>query len=469
MEKVFFIDQLQGPKYMQLYEAIAIEIKNGRLRANEKMPSVRQLSKAMLLSGTTVENAYGQLVAEGFLYSKPKSGYYVTEIGEFGFPKDRQGQIKEHSIEEEKQKCTYDFVSEYADPVNFYIGVWKKNINTVFSQYENSLYEYAKPFGEEMLKNEVANYFSRVRGIKAEPSQIIIGGGTQFLLRSFSLLLKGMGYNVFSIDNPGFPLAKKVFLESGFIVNGIPLKNKVINPEFLSDQSQILFTSPSYQFPYGEIMPVKTRNFLIQWANRTNSYIIEDDYNNELRYVGKPVKTLQGMDHYNRTVYIGSFSTLLIPSIRISFMVLPPFIADQYKKSFKQSVQSASKLEQLALGQMIKSGDLSKHIRKIRIEYSKKQIKLTNLWKSIVGDLASLYVPQSGLTAVVTLKSPVLREKLKSEMVKLDLNVALMSEYLVEDKEKELEKKLVLNYRGISNTYLKKGIDQIKELICRLY
>jgi len=483
MDGVFFIANSDKPLYSRLYDAIIEEIYSGILNSEDKMPSIRQLSKAMNISRTTIESTYGQLVAEGFLYSKPQKGYFVMTLDFSVTYKNRDNQPnlnKENiktlsgkvSVEQKNQENpkVYDFVSEYVEYANFDISKWKRHINKVLFTKENDFFRFSEPFGEEDLKQEIVNYFTRVRGIRANKEQIIIGAGTQSLLRGLAILQYDKGYKTLSIEDPGFELAKDVFSQSGYNIKGIGLANNVLDTSKLkNNKNQILFTSPSYQFPFGEIMTMKTRYELLNFANRTKSYIIEDDYNSELRYIGKPIPSLQGMDTNGRVIYLGSFSTLLIPSIRISFMVLPNELSLDYQNAFRNRVQSASKLEQLALANMLKTGDFAKHIRKINKNYRLKHKKLMYYMDKYLVDLVKVEVPPAGSSAILTLKKSVKLTDIKRISKDLNLKISVLSEFLVKKSSKLLEKKLVLNYRGINDYDMENAIIKLKELICQLY
>lgn len=490
MERVFFVEENDKPLYIRLYDSIISEIYAKQLQPEDRMPSIRQLSKAMNISRTTIESTYGQLVAEGYLYAKPQKGYFVMSL-DFSprIESSGSGQLskidknigttgvnslevsnKARSDKHKDKETSYDFVSEYVEYANFDISKWKRHINKVLVEQENEFFSFSDPFGEDSLKEEIANYFTRVRGIRADPKQIIIGAGTQSLLRGLSILLSDSGYKTLSIEDPGFELAKDVFKQSGFNIRGVGLADHVLDTSRLTiDKKQVLFTSPSYQFPFGEIMTMKTRYELLNWASETDSFIIEDDYNSELRYIGKPIPSLQGMDKDHRVIYLGSFSTLLIPSIRISFMVLPTSIYKVYHQTFNKRVQSASKLEQLALANMLKTGEFAKHIRKINKNYRGKHKKLVFYMDKYIKDLAQVEIPPAGSSAIIHLNKEVEIETIKSLALEKNLKISLLSEFLVKKTPKLLEKNLVLNYRGINEYDMEKAIIKLKELICQLY
>jgi GntR family transcriptional regulator / MocR family aminotransferase len=474
MEKVFFVKTTHEPIYVQLYTAIVAEIHEGSLKRDEKLPSVRNLSKTMNISKTTVENAYNQLLAEGYVYSKPQVGYFVMAIETKKHrstltEKAAQDRLKEE-VHSSKHRAKFDFVSEYVEPANFDLTLWKRNINYVLSHEEISLFSASWPFGEEILRTEICSYFSRTRGIKAEPNQIIINAGTSSLLRELTRVFKACNYDLFAIEDPGYNVAKEVFMQAEFTVRPIALKQNVLHMKAVRELGKsIIFTSPSFQFPYGEIMPVQTRYDLIEFAAVSDSYIIEDDYNNELRYLGRPVTSLQGMDTYGRVIYLGSFSTILLPSIKISFMVLPDTLLQVYNKILKDKTQGASKLEQLALGQMIKTGDFARHIRKLRKNYRNKYNRLLKLYEKHLSELCTLDLPPAGSMAILVLKKPISIKNLKVLSESMGVNLSVMEDFMMCNQTTIMTTRtLVLNYRGISDLELENGILRVKELLCQL-
>lgn len=483
MEKVFFMEVTKEPLYVQLYTAIVDEIRSGTLKVEDRLPSVRDLSKTMNLSKTTVENAYNQLVAEGYIYSKPQVGYFVIQVSKVPYKFELIDTVDELPTTSEYDKTpfaekkgvsdsasTFDFVSEYVEPSNFDMSLWKRNINYILSHEDATLFSAASPFGEALLREEICDYFTRTRGIKALPHQIIISSGTSSLLRELAHVFKVSGYNTFGIENPGYNVAKEVFSQADYLVKPISLKNKVLDMKSVCTLgTSVIFTSPSYQFPYGEIMPVQTRYDLLDYATTTKSYIIEDDYNNELRYIGRPVTALQGMDSYGRVIYLGSFSTILLPSIKISFMVLPVTLVKVYNKIFKDKIQGASKLEQLALAQMIKTGDFSRHIRKLRKNYRVKHHLLLELCVKHLETYCYIDLPPAGLMAILVLKRKVSIEELKVHSKKIGLGISIIQDFMVKNSEQvDYTQTLVLNYRGIRATDLEQGLIRVKELLCQL-
>jgi len=519
MEKAFFLSNSNGEAlYIQLYRAITREIHHGNLRADEKMPSVRMLSKSMNLSKTTVESAYSQLIAEGYMYSKPQVGYFVKYIedrdnanyrlmfqqqqhqhyqhhyqqqyNQQQYEQEQQHQLRQslqnsqvsnfdlggiskHESMKQVNEQVIDFVSEYVEHDNFDMKLWKRSINHVIHLDEYKLFSSAEAFGEKELKEAISVYFARTRGIHALPHQILIGAGTSSLLQELAHVFSVLGYTKFAIENPGYNAAKNIFAQDKFDMQPITLKDHVLDIESVRSKGKtIIFTSPSYQFPYGEIMPIKTRFELIDYAQISDSYIIEDDFNNELRYIGKPVTSLQGMDEYGRVIYLGAFSTILLPSIKISFVVLPEVINKVYNKIFKDKIQGTSKLEQLALANMIQSGDFSRHIRKLRKNYRHKYQYLKQLCHKHLQAYCHIILPDAGLMVILELKKAIPKDLFSTLCQQRALKIACINDFMIEEKNQQSSgiatiQTLVLNYRGINESDLEIGILKVKELICQ--
>ncbi len=471
MEKVFFVEKnTDDPLYIQLYNSIIKEIEVGYLSGDEKMPSIRHLSNNMGISRTTVENTYAQLVSEGYIYSQPQKGYYVTPM------KFKSLRLRKDSINHEitdiyltHEKYQYDFTGEYVEYKNFDMTLWKRNINRTLMDDDLELYHIGHPFGETCLKVQICDYFKRVRGVNAEYNQIIIGSGMQGLLIPIARLFQKRDYHIFSIENPGFNTAKDVFRQTNYTIQPIGLKDNVLDVKALKgDKKHICFTSPSYQFPYGAIMPMNTRLQLLDWANHSDSYIIEDDYINELRYIGKPIRSLQGMDIHERVIYMGSFSTLLLPSIRISFMVLPKPLLSSYFEENYRGTQSASKLEQLTLANMLKNGDFGKHVRRLRKNYRSKYFLVKEYLHKHLASYVNIEIDPAGVTCVLKLKQGYNKKRIFALQKEYQVRFSLLSEFMIDDNQ-EKEQYIVLNYRGIEESKIEKGIVQIKEILCRLY
>lgn len=385
-----------SPKYFQLYEYIKREIELGHLKNSEKLPSVRTLSNMLNISKVTVENAYNQLLVEGYIESKSKSGYYVMsfEEDELGRFKKRMPSFDTQRFEEPEHTL---YNTDGTEETAFSFVEWKKAINRVLEYETNNLLSYGDPQGELCLRREIASFVHQSRGGICKPEQIIIGAGIQYL---FGLIATGFKGDISSIafEHPGFSKGMVVFEDYGYAMDKINLEKDGIDVKMLeASGARIVYVSPSHQYPTGSIMSIKKRLQLLDWAAKNDAYIIEDDYDSLLRYEGYPVPALQGLGQGEHVIYVGSFSKLLIPALRISFMILPESLMNRFTPLISRYSQSVSKIEQLALENFMADGAFERHIRRIKKIYGKKNQKLIEAFDRHESALVKLVGKSSGL------------------------------------------------------------------------
>lgn len=451
------------PIYIQLRDYIVDEIASERLVKNEKLPSVRRLASHLALSRNSIENAYNQLLAEGYIVSRERSGYYVAELEAASLRRDERvsGYIEATTV----TTYPYDFKNEFVSRGNFDYKLWKKHLNYILNYNDQSLYGYGETRGEYELRDQIAKYFYRARGVIATPDNIVIGGGVSPLLSILVKLFDYEGLNVVGMEDPGFNKAKGIFEYSHMTVESVPVGSEGIKVNHLyKTDSRVCYVSPSHQFPTGYIMPINNRQKLLTWAMAVDGYIIEDDYNSELRFEGKPIPAMQGIDRDERVIYLGSFSTVLAPAIRVSFMVLPRKLNDLYNQYVNNFVQGASKLEQLALANLIKTGDFEKHIRRIRKNYAKKQEVVLGYMDAFLPEAVRLKYGRAGLQITIELPSYMDESAVVNGCKEKGVLIAGLSEYCLEGKTMD-GKAMILSYRGIENERLSSGIMIIGNVI----
>lgn len=373
------------PLYIQLYEYLKQEMKAGNLSQHTKLPSKRKLAHYLQISQNTVEAAYSQLIAEGYIESIPRKGYYVCKVDQNHFELLHSSKdIKE----KENQDHTYmfDFSHTGVDIHSFPFRLFRKITNDVLQLNHHQVLMLGHPQGEYVLREQITNYLYESRGVRCSPSQMVIGSGTQTLLKMLFQILTG---SVFAVEDPGFH-RKFVTFEKGIeAVKLTPLDDDgIIISELVQSNANIVFVTPSHQFPAGMVMPISRRLQLLQWADQQdNRFIIEDDYDSEFRYSGKPIPALQGLDTNEKVIYMGTFSKALLPSIRVSYMVLPRPLIEIYQKDFFFYSQTVSRIDQEILFQFLQLGHWEKHIQRMRVVYRKK--------RDVLVSAISLYFPQN--------------------------------------------------------------------------
>lgn len=408
------------PLYMQIYDHIKSEILYGHIPHSEKLPSIRELSNNLSLSKTTITAAYDQLLMEGYIYSKPQSGYFVNKISIDNI--DNSSSLKAEPPVDPHVDFAPSAKKEYTDSTSFDFLQWKKCLNRVLNDYREDLLIEPSPQGELLLRQEIAKYVYQFRGVYCTIEDIIIGAGTQQIMGLLTVILNRLNINHIAFENPGYIPVEKIFHDNNFSISSIPIDSNGMDLTTLKNSfANIAYVNPSNQFPTGTIIPISRRYELLKWASSNNNYIIEDDYNSELRYLGRPIPSLKGLDEDNRVVYIGSFSSTLIPSIKISYMILPKNILSKYMDTMDKYTQTCSKTEQLALSLYMKEGHYQKQIKKLRKLYSQKLQKTTNLIHTKMKDKVSLMSNSYGAHVLLEIDTPLSSYELceKAEQVKV--------------------------------------------------
>ncbi len=363
--------------YMEVYGYYKSLILTGKLQNGSKLPSVRRCAVELGVSRTTVENAYLQLAADGYILSKPQSGYYVTDIASYS---QKKSGVSKKS-EEHKNKIVYDFASLKADKESFDFDLWRRYLKSALRQ-DDRLLSYGEVQGETELRQVLSKYITENRNVMCTEDDIVIGAGVQSLLH----ILCGI------IDD-----RRTVFFRDASFLQGIAIfddhKFTVTDRE---EDAELIYISPSHINSWGDVMPTRERLELIKQAKKNGTLIIEDDYDSEFGYFNRPTPSLQGLDGGENVVYLGSFSKLLVPSIRISFMILPEKLKTAYRKKAEAYSQTVSTTDQIALCQFIRDGHMSRRIKKVRKLYAQKAIELNNAIKTVFGDRAKTHIGQTG-------------------------------------------------------------------------
>lgn len=402
------------PLYRQIYQYFREEIQAGRLQSGSRLPSVRRLAQHMNISKTTVELAYQQLLAEGYIESRERSGFYVVEVDsvleeEHFFPEESQVAPAAPVTE----SFRYDFHMARIDLDTFPFAIWRKFSNQVMRPESKELLLNGDRQGELGLRIQIARYLLQSRGVTCTPEQIVIVAGTQLSILLISQLI-GMDGKAVAIEEPGYQDVRNTFMQFGFQVKPIPLEQDGLDVEALKQSdARVVYVTPSHQETLGMVMPYAKRMKLLQWAEETNGLILEDDYDGEFRYRGKPIPSLQSLDKRGNVIYLGTFSKSLLPAIRLSYMVLPPALAERYRTGGYSTIdQTVSRLHQKTLELFMESGEWERHIRKMRVIYQKKHDAILQALKASFQDHTTVKGHGAGLSITMELHSPKSAEEL---------------------------------------------------------
>lgn len=345
-------------KYEEVYNYIKNRITSNQVVYGGKLPSVRKASELFSVSRTTIQNAYFALAEDGYIISEPQSGYYVS----YRSPKE-QSEVRETAGNE----IIYNFSGTAADPESFDFEIWRRHMKAALRQNEKLL-SYSEPQGEAELRQAISEYILKKRNVAASADRIVIGAGTQSLLHVLcSLIDKGQ---TVSLPDKSFVQGTAMFEDYGFDVR------------YRYKDADIIYVSPSHMTRWGDVMPNKRRIELTKYSAAHNSLVIEDDYESDFQYNSRPTPSLYALSGGSNVVYLGSFSKLLLPSIRISFMILTNELAEKYRQNIYKFSQTASKTEQIALCSFIRDGRLMAQIRKTRRFYTSKTKIFYNILKN---------------------------------------------------------------------------------------
>ena len=452
--------------YEQIYEYIRDEIKEGKLLTGERLPSTRFLAEYLQVSRSTVELSYEQLLSEGYIESKPYKGYFVCKVDELydfkAIPK---------IVQESKPGPTeylYDFTPNGIELNGFPLSTWKKISRNVMTEAGNDMFELGDSKGDADLRETISRYLHASRGVNCQAEQVIIGAGNDYL---FMLLEKIIGCNyTIGMEHYTYKRAYRIFNACGFKMASIEMDDSGISVIDLEEKkADIAYVMPAHQYPIGVVMPIGRRMELLRWASREeNRYLIEDDYDSEFRYKGKPIPSLQASDQGDNVIYMGTFSKSIAPAIRISYMVLPEKLVLQYENKCTFLSCTVSRIDQGILNEFIRDGYYERHLNRMRKIYRAKHDYLLKLLEEfeltfkVSGENAGVHVllkAQNGMSEAQLIESA------KAHNVKVygisDSSIRYDSDKIPEDEYSNPV--VLLGYCGMNEKEIKEGIKQLKK------
>jgi len=392
------------PLYKQLYKQIRSHVLSGKMPAHAKLPSVRDLAAELSTSRNTVDGAYQELYAEGYIYSKLRSGYFVSALDHNAPPLPLVHEPRKQSRPLQSPVFAYDFHPARLDPASFPAALWRTCFLECLRESSREFSQYGDSQGDWALRSNIQQYLERSRGVICEPDQIVICAGLQHSLDFVAHLLKER-HSTVAVENPGYHLPRAVFGNNSYNIVPVAVGAGGIDLESLrSSDSTIVYVTPSHQLPMGCVMPIANRLNLIDWAESGGNLIIEDDYDSELRYHGKPIPSLQGLRPDGNIIYLGTFSKILSPALRLSYMVLPRSLLAPYRDLFQDYFSTVSLLEQKTMAKFMEQGFWERHVRRMRIAYQKKHDAMLKAIEQYFGDRATVVGHGAGLHVVLQLQ-----------------------------------------------------------------
>lgn len=457
-----------------LTQSLKNQILQNKLSAGEKLPSKRALASHLGISVITVQNAYEQMISEGYIYSIEKKGFFVTDI--LPNPKSAEGRPSNRSLKKniltfsekrDSRSSQYytDFFSNIASSEKFPFNAWAKTTRQVLTSGNSKLLERQNVFGAWELRKSIASYLREFRNMETIPEQIVIGAGTESLCAK---LVQFLGREkVYAVENPGYKKVASVFREEGANCIPISIDGEGMNPELLEDLGiSVVHISPTHHYPTGIVTPIRRRMQLLHWAtSKPNRYIIEDDYDSEFRFNGKPLPTLQSKDKNGKVIYINTFSKTLAPSFRISYMVLPLNLVEFFAQKFAFASCEVSAFEQFTLAQFIENGHYSKHVIRMKNYFRTMRNNLIQaIEKSRLRNIATIHEEDAGLHFLLNVKTSKDSAEIEAAMSEYKIRIPQLKNYFYEGTGNASSKNgfvFVINYSGIQK-------DRIKETIKRM-
>ena len=399
-------DSRKEPYYLQLYEYLKQAILAGDIEQDERLPSLRNLARSTGLSVTTIEKAYDQLLVEGYISCRPQAGYYagsVTGLAAGTVPHENSD--FDQDLSSDPAETGGPDLKMLYDPDCFDFNKWKKCMNRILTDHSPVLFFEGSPQGEIQLRREICGYLYRARGLTCHPDQIFIGAGTQQITGHLANILRGLQIGHIALEDPVYAPVRNTFADRGFAITDVEVSEDGLVLEKLPVNIRAAaYVTPSNHSFTGAVMPIGRRYEMLRWAIANDSYIIEDDYDSELRYFGRPIPPLRSLTNDNRVIYLGSFSSTLFAAVRISYMVLPPEIAAAFTPRLEGYSQTCSKLEQLTLAMFMNTGMYQTHIRKLRKLYAHKLNLVTDIFRREASDLVTVRDTASGINVLLEIK-----------------------------------------------------------------
>ena len=431
--------------YTHLYNCIKNDVLSGVLAAGYKLPSKRTFAKNLGISTITVENAYAQLIAEGFIYSIPKKGYFVSDIDVTRSVKSASAPMKTA----ENPQFFADLVSNSTLHTLFPFSVWAKLMRDVISHKSQSLMTKPPCGGIYELREQIAEHLRQFRAVEVDPSRIIVGAGTEYL---YGLIIQLVGRGkIYAAEEPGYKKIGKIYRSNGVKICHVPIDGAGLDAQKLRESgADVVHISPSHHFPTGIVMPISRRYELLSWAaQKDGRYIIEDDYDSEFRMVGKPVPSLKSIDAADAVIYMNTFTKSLAPTIRISYMVLPEPLAERFYRELGFYSCTVSNFEQYTLAEFIGGGYMENHINRMRRHY--KNVRDTLLYeirKNPTLKSAKILEEDAGLHFLLKLDTRLTDEELKAAIRREGINISCLSDYYSDAAQAE-KNTLIINYSSI--------------------
>ena len=451
----------KGSLYEQLYRFIRGDILSGRLQAGEKLPSKRTLAQHLEVSIITVKNAYEQLLAEGYIHARQRCGYFVSEVERP--PESRQAAPAVPAETAKEQGWFLDFASGAMDPAYFPFTVWARLMRQTILEQDKELLRAAPYNGAAELRVAIAGYLRQFRGMQVDPEQIIVGAGTELL---YHLLIQLLGRDkCYAVEEPGYSKIAAIYESNLVQVQYIGIDEAGLSvSELRRHTAQVVHISPTHHYPTGTVMPIGRRQELLRWARQRDGFIIEDDYDSEFRFSGRPIPTLQSIDREGRVIYMNTFSQTISPSVRVGFMVLPPRLLERYRRELDFYACTVPALEQHVLARFLDGGHYEQHLSRMRKEYRTRRAAVLDAFRtSPFARRITISEQGAGLHFLLRLDTAQSDEALRRRAEASGVRLGFLSEYAAIPRPGHAHT-LVVNYASLDADRLPEAMALLAEV-----
>ena len=427
-----------SPLYEQLYRALKADILSGVLPGGSRLPSGRALAEHLGLSRVTVETAYAQLLAEGYLTSRPRAGYFVEQLT----PQELPPRVSEPEAQPPEPETAQSRSAQL-----FPFSVWARLMRGVLLDRRQELLRPAPDAGLPALRQAVAAELYRQRGVHVSPEQVYIGAGAEYF---YNLLIQFFGHGrVYALENPGHRKIARVYQANQVAVRPIGMDADGVIPELLEQSgAEVLHISPSHHYPTGTVTPITRRQALMRWLTaQPGRYLIEDDYDSEFRFSGLPIPTIQSMDRSGRVIYMNTFSRTISPSLRISYMILPRTLLPQWQAAMGFYSCTVPSFEQMTLTRFLAEGYFEQHLSRMKKHYRAVRAQLFSVLHTPQAvRQCAVHDTDAGLHLVLELKNAPEPEALRALLRQSGLPDALLSDFFLDAPSPQAQKSIVLGY-----------------------
>ena len=454
----YSLDKNKGHLSKELYKALKRDIEEGNLKRGEKLPSKRAFARNCSVSTITVQNAYDQLVSEGYITAYEKKGYFVSD----GVGKKRA--VVSFVVKEEEEKAKMDLPDLSNNRVredNFPFSIWSRLMRKTMAEKQKQLLSPMATEGVYELRKAISHHLSSFRGMAVSPSQVLVGAGTEYL---YSLIIQLLGRDkTYAIEDPGYMKLERIYESNGVKSTRVQLDEKGLSLEMLEDSgADIAHISPNHHYPTGITMPLDRRYEILSWAaGKEDRYILEDDYDSEFRVSRNPFPTLYTLDGSGSVIYMNTFSKSLASTVRISYMVLPFDLAERFKEKLSFYSSTVSSFEQYTLASFILDGYFEKHINRMRLFYIRQRKAILSLiYSSPMKDRCSVIENDSGLHFILRLHTTLSDEKVKEILKEEGIKISALSDF---SHFSSISHDFIISYSNLDLEVLKKALSILSD------